>query len=123
MITFTLTDQTDSQTYTLYEAPFEDAEEGGEEMVTTLDGNVYVDFLFTKRTWTREFKFMREADYLTLKGFVDRQRTTYKFPTLTITEFGVSNVPVYVQISERKTTNACGDVEDVQITMRETVQQ
>lgn len=123
MITFTLTDSTDSQTYTFYDAPFEDSEEGGEEMITTLDGNVYVDFIYTKRTWTREFAFMKQADYLTLKGFIDRQRTTYQFPTLTIPEFNVTNVPVYVQISERKTTNACGDVEDVKLTMRETTQQ
>lgn len=123
MITFTLADSVDSQTYTYYQTPFVDAEEGGEEVNTTLDGNVYVDFLYTKRTWEREFAWMSEQDYLTLKAFVDRQKQLYKFPLLSIPEFGVENVPVYIQIDERNTINGCGDVENVKITMRETVQQ
>lgn len=123
MITFTLKDTTDVQTYELYDAPFTDKETGGEESITTLDGNVYVDFIYTKRTWTREFAFLKEADYLALKAFVDHQRTSYKFPLLSISEWNVVDVPVYVQISDRKTTNACGDVVDVKLTMRETVQQ
>lgn len=123
MITFTLTDSKDSKTYILYDAPFTDSEEGGEEAITTLDGNVYVDFLYTKRTWERTFSYMKVQDYLDLKAFVDRQRTTYKFPLLSVPEFGVENVPVYLQISERQTINRCGDVQDVKITMRETVQQ
>lgn len=122
MITFTLTDSQDSQTYQNYEVPFTDSEVGGEESITTLNGNVYVDFVYTKHVWEREFAWMSEADYLALKGFVDRQRTTYKFPLLSIPEFGIENVPVYLTISERNTTNACGMVEDVAITMRETTQ-
>ena len=124
MITFTLTDETDTQTYTLYDVPFTDAEvDGGEEMITTLDGNVYVDFIYTKRQWTRSFAFMTAEDYATLKAFQERQRTTYKFPLLSIPEFNVNEVPVYLQMSERKTINACGMVEDVELTMRETTQQ
>lgn len=123
MITFTLTDSEDSKTYTLYDAPFTDYEEGGEESITTLDGNVYVDFLYTKRTWEREFSYMTEQDYLELKAFVDRQRTKFKFPRLSIPAFGVENIPVYMQISERQTINSCGGVQDVKLTMRETVQQ
>lgn len=124
MISFTLTDSQASVTHELYDAPFTDSEaDGGEEMITTLNGNVYVDFIYTKRIWKRKFSFLREDDYLTLRGFVDRQRTLYKFPLLTIPEFGVTNVPVYLEISERKTTNECGDVVDVTLSMRETVQQ
>lgn len=124
MISFTLTDSQASVTHEFYNAPFTDSEaDRGEEMVTTLDGNVYVDFIYTKRIWKRKFSFLRENDYLALRGFVDRQRTLYKFPLLSIPEFGVENVPVYLEISDRKTTNACGDVVDVTLTMRETVQQ
>lgn len=123
MITFTLTDSEDTETYEWYETPFTDAEEGGEEAITTLDGNVYVDFIYTKRTWERKFAWMYEEDYLKLKAFVDRQRTLYRFPLLSIPEFGVENIPVYLTISERSTINACGTVENVTISMRETVQQ
>lgn len=122
MITLTLSDSTTSKTYKWFNTPFIDSEEGGEEMVTTLDGNVYVDFLYTKRTWEREFAYMKESDYLELKGFVDRQKSLIRFPLLSIPEFGILNIPVYMQISERSTINACGDVENVKITMRETTQ-
>lgn len=124
LITFTLSDSQDTVTHELYDVPFTDAEaSGGEEQITTLNGNVYVDYIYTKRTWTREFAFLKESDYLKLKAFQERQRTTYKFPLLSIPEFNIVNVPVYLQISDRKTTNACGDVVDVTLTMRETVQQ
>lgn len=124
MIEFTLTDTSESVTHTMYDVPFADGEvEGGQEQITTLDGNVYVDFLYKKRVWTRQFAFLREQDYLALKGFADRQYNTYKFPLLSIPQFGIENVPVYLQISERKTTDACGNVIDVTLTMRETTQQ
>lgn len=123
LITFTLTDSQDTVTHTLYDAPFIDAEaSGGEEEIVTLDGNVYVDFIYTKRVWTRKFAFLKETDYLKLKGFQDRQRSTYRFPMLSIPEFGIDNVPVYLKVSERKTTNACGDVVNITLTMRETMQ-
>ena len=124
MITFTLADETDSQTYTMYDVPFTDAEvDDGEEMITTLDGNVYVDFIYVKREWTRSFSYMSEQDYLTIKAFQERQRSTFKFPLLSIPEFNINNVPVYLQISERSTINGCGWVENVELTMRETTQQ
>lgn len=127
MITFTLKDSTNTTgvTYEWYDAPFTDSEINGENEITTLSGDVYVDYLFQKRSWAREFAFMSEDEYLTLKGFVDRQRTLYRFPTLTIkqgTSTIVSDVPVRMTINDRKTTNSCGTVEKVKITMRETVQ-
>lgn len=124
MISFILSDSQETVSYELYDAPFSDAEvNGGESVITTLDGNVYVDFAYNKRIWTREFAFLKEEAYMQLKGFQNRQRETYKFPLLSIPEFGVANVPVYLTISERKTTNSCGDVVDVKLTMRETTQQ
>jgi hypothetical protein len=40
-----------------------------------------------------------------------------------VPEYGVENVPVVMNISARKTINQCLRVEDVEITLRETVQQ
>lgn len=124
MIEFKLTDSQDSVSYTLYDTPFTDSEvSGGEQEITTLSGDVYVDFIYTKRTWVREFAFLKEQDYLRLKAFQERQRTNYKFPLLSIPEFGVENIPVYLRISERQTIDACGNVVNVVLAMRETVQQ
>lgn len=124
MISFSLTDSEDAVSYEMYNAPFTDSEVAtGQESVTTLSGDVYVDFVYTKRTWTREFSYMKESDYLRLKAFYDRQKTTLQFPLLSIPEFGIENVPVYLKISDRKTINSCGAVVDVKLTMRETVQQ
>jgi len=124
VIKFILSDDTDSREYTLYETPFVDKEvEGGEEEITTLNGNVYVDFIYTKRIWERTFSVLSQNEYLALNGFQDIKRTTYKFPYLSIPEFGIDRVPVYLKISERNTINACGMVTDISLIMRETVQQ
>ncbi len=122
-LTLTLTDTQDTVTYTLLEVPFTTEDVTGKSEITTLSGNIYVDYLYNKRQWKHKWKTMSEAQYNKLRGFYDRQLTTYKFPLLSVPEYGVENVPVAMNISARKTVNNCLRVEDVEITLRETVQQ
>lgn len=122
-LTLTLTDAQDAVTYTLLEVPLTTEDVEGKSEITTLGGNVYVDFLYGKRLWRHSWKTMSEAGYNKLRGFYDRQFTNFKFPLLSIPEYGVENVPVSMTISARKTVNNCLRVEDVEITLRETVQQ
>lgn len=122
-LTLTLTDTQDSVTYTLLEVPFTTEDVGGKSEITTLSGNVYVEYLYNKRRWKHKWKSMTAAEYAKLRGFYDRQLSLYKFPLLTIPEYGVSNVPVVMAISARKTVTNCLRVEDVEITLRETTQQ
>lgn len=122
-LTLTLTDTQDTVTYELLEVPFTTEDVVGKSDITTLSGNVYVDFLYDKRRWKHKWKTMSEAEYNKLRGFYDRQLTLYKFPLLSIPEYGIEDVPVVMSISARKTVNNCLRVEDVEITLRETVQQ
>lgn len=122
-LTLTLTDTQDTVTYTLLEVPFTTEDVTGKSEIAVLSGNVYVDYLYNKRRWKHKWKTMSEAEYNKLRGFYDRQLSLYKFPLLSIPEYGVENVPVVMGISARKTVNNCLRVEDVEITLRETTQQ
>ena len=121
-LTLTLTDTQDTVTYTLLEVPLTTEDITGKGEVTTLNGEVYVDYLYNKRRWKHKWKSMTEAEYNKIRGFYDRQLTLYKLPLLSIPEYSVSNVPVVMTISARKTVNNCRGVEDVEITLRESAQ-
>jgi hypothetical protein len=90
--------------------------------VTTLDMNLYTQFIAQKRLWSHTWKYMSEANFNLLKGFYDRQFTLFKYPLLTITEQGVENIVVRMTLSPRNIIDNCGTVEDVQVSFRETVQ-
>lgn len=122
-LTLTLTDTVDTVTYNLLEVPFTTEDVAGKTDITTLSGNVYVDYLYNKRRWIHKWKTMSESEYNKLRGFYDRQLSLYKFPLLSIPEYGIENVPVVMSISARKTVNNCLRVEDVEIKLRETTQQ
>jgi hypothetical protein len=66
---------------------------------------------------------MSEADFNKLKGFYDRQFTLWQYPLVSIPDLGVSNIVVRMSLSPRQVIDNCGTVQNVQITLRETVQQ
>lgn len=121
-LTLTLTDAQDTVTYDLLEVPFTTEDVTGTATVTTLSGNIFTDYLYDKRRWSHKWSWMTEAQYNKLRGFYDRQFSLYKYPLLSIPEYGVENVPVAMEISARKTIDNCLRVEDVEITLRETTQ-
>lgn len=90
--------------------------------VTTLDLNIYVDLLDTKRVWTISWGYMSGADYAALKGFYNRQFTALQFPDVTIPDLSISGVVVRATLSDQNVTDESGLVENVQLTLRETIQ-
>jgi len=90
--------------------------------VTTLDLNVYVDLLSTKRSWTVQWGYMSAEDYAILRGFYNRQFSSLEFPDVTITDLGVSSVVVRATLNDQNVTDESGLVENVQLTLRETIQ-
>lgn len=90
--------------------------------VTTLDLNVYVDLLAKKREWTISWGYMKGEDYTELKAFYDRQFSLLKFPTVSIPDLGVANVVVRATLSEKNVADQSGLIENVELTLRETVQ-
>lgn len=124
-LTLTLTDSNNSVTYNLLEVPLTTDDVVGNTDVTTLDGNVYTDYIYAKRTWKHKWSWMTLDDYNELRGFYDRQFTNYEYPTMTLVEPDGTTITTYVrlEIGGRKMTSKCGTIEDVEITMRETNQQ
>lgn len=90
--------------------------------VTTLDLNLYIDLLSTKRMWTITFGYMTASDYALLRGFYDRQYTALRFPDVTIPDLSVSGVVVRASLTDQNITDQSGLVENVTLTLRETIQ-
>lgn len=124
MIILTLTDDTLSADLQIPEVPITEETVNNDVEVTTLDNNVSV-YIYPdsdKRVWSHTWAYMTETQYDIVKGFRDRQRTLFKYPTLTITEQGITNVPVYMKMSAKNTIDDCGEVANVSITLRESAQ-
>lgn len=90
--------------------------------VTTLDLNLYVDLMNTKKMWTIRWGYMNAEDYAILRSFYDRQYSLLEFPDVTIPDLGVSGVVTRMTISDQDITDESGLVENVTITLQETVQ-
>ena len=90
--------------------------------VTTLDLNVYTDLLNRKRSWTIQWGYMSNIEYTRLRDMVEDQYTSLKLPTLSIPDFSVSNVVVKATLSDHNVTDQSGLVENVELTLRETIQ-
>jgi len=90
--------------------------------VMTLDLNIYVDLLNTKRLWIIRWGYMSASDYQTLRGFYDRQFTLLKFPRVTITDMGITSVVVKATLSDKRITDESGLIENVELVLRETIQ-
>lgn len=124
MITMILTDSTTSATLEALNVPLIENTINNDVEVITLDNNlsVYISPDSDKRVWTHTWAYLSEAEYNTLRGFRDRQRTLFKFPRVTITDQGVSDVPVYMTLNPKSIIDHCGTVEDVTVTLRESAQ-
>ena len=90
--------------------------------VVTLDMNVYVDLLSTKREWTINWGYMSATDYANLRGFYTRQFTALSFPDVTIPDLSIASVVVRATLNEQNITDASGLVENVTLILRETIQ-
>ncbi len=118
-----LSDTVTSATLPELEIPLTETPIEGETRVETLDKNVYVDQFARKRSWQHTFAYMSEENFNILKGFYDRQRTLWQFPTITITKLGVEDVVVdFESMTPRSIIDNCGTVERVSVSFRETVQ-
>lgn len=80
----TLQDDTDTMTFNLLEVPIEDPDIEGATDNTTLNGNVWTDFIYLKKQWLQEWSWLDSEAYEQLRGFYVRQWSDKKYPYLTI---------------------------------------
>lgn len=118
----TLHDSTNSWTSPTPNTPLTEKIIESASEVTTLDMNVYIDVFNIKREWTIQWGYMDAANYALLKAFYTRQFTAFEFPDVTIPDLSVSSVVVRATLSDHVITDESGLVENVTLTLRETVQ-
>ena len=121
-VTFVLTDNTTSESYTNPSPPLTESIVEGATDVVTMDNNMSTYFTANKRVWTHTWAYMSKADFDIVKGFYDRQWTEYKYPLFTCSILGVSAVPCRMSITPRKVIDSCEAVQDVTIALRESAQ-
>lgn len=118
----TLNDDSSSWTSPAPDPPVTEERIEAASEVVTLDLNMYVDLLNTKRVWTIRWGYMNASEYTILKAFYGRQFTDLKFPDVTIPDMNVSSVVVRATLNEQNVTDESGLVENVELTLRETIQ-
>ncbi len=119
-ITTTITDSTGSFVLPYASPPISMEKVDSFTDIVTLGNDMYTDFVNQKRGWKYQLATLTKAQYSSLKGFYDRQYTLYQYPMLTISEYPVTLVTVRMYLNTQEVYNNCGDVEDVEISFRET---
>lgn len=95
-----------------------------EKMVTVepLSGNVYDDYIATKRQWTHTWAYLTPEEYDLLDEIYERMKSTYLYPELTIEGEDVEDLTVKYELSPKNIIDDCGNVEAVTVNFRETRQ-
>ena len=76
-----LADSVDEMIFDLLEVPIEDKDVEGTADNTTIDGNVFTDYLWLKKQFVQKWSLMCEDDYTQLRGFYTRQWQNAEAPT------------------------------------------
>lgn len=120
----TITDSTDTMTFELLEIPIEIKDVEGAVDNTTIDGNVFTDYLYLKRSFEQKWAMMTHADYLQLRGFYERQWQNAEPATVEITrgaDYVLEPIKARLTLADGGIVNACQIHQDVKLSVRETV--
>lgn len=90
--------------------------------VDPLSGNVYRDYMATKRIWSHTWAYLSKDEYDLLHAIYERQKAEWTYPRLTIDGENVANLVVDYTLGQKNIIDDCGTVSDVTITLRETRQ-
>src|SRR5690554_1340413 len=121
-VEITLTDSAGSDSLASLNVPFTETTLEGAVDVQTLDNNISTYFTNNKRSWSHTWAYMSESEYNILKGYYDRQWSSYLYPLLTISELGINNVPVRMYLEPKNIIDNCLTVQNVTVTFRESGQ-
>lgn len=95
-----------------------------EKMTTVepLSGNVYDDYIATKRTWAHTWRYLSENEYALLDEIYERMKSEWTYPQLTIDGENVTDLVVKYELGAKNIIDDCGVVQDVTVSFRETRQ-
>lgn len=91
-------------------------------MVEALSGNVYDDFIATKRVWAHTWAYLTQEEYELLDEIYERMKSEWTYPQLTVEGDGVTDLTVKFELSAKNIIDDCGTVSDVSVSFRETRQ-
>jgi hypothetical protein len=114
-----LTDSTGTTTIAATEVPLTVTPLEIATDVQVLSGNLYTDFIAQKRVWSHTWAYLSEDEYNIIKGFYDRQLSSYIYPRLTIVDEDVNLVTVRMSITPKNIIDNCGVVNDFTVSFRE----
>ena len=117
-----ITDSTGSATLPPLEIPLTLATIEGATDVTTLDFNVYTEFIVQKLLASHTWSYLTEAQFNIIKGYYDRQFTLFEYPSITITELGITDMTARMTLNPQTVIDQCGTVEAVTVSFRESKQ-
>lgn len=126
MIIITIQDSTDSMTFGAnLITPITMDPIINEFDVESIDGNISTYYGSTKRQYSVSLLPMDQDSYATLKAFVKRQYENLKYPQITVEgaqTLNVKNMTAKMTLSGTQIINACGLVDKIQLTFRESKQ-
>lgn len=91
-------------------------------VVETLSGNVYTDYIATKRIYTHTWAYMSKDEFDMIDAIYERQKTLFQYPTVDVEGEGISNMTAQFLLDKKNIIDNCGTVQNVSITLRETRQ-
>lgn len=114
----------DSGTYELppLEVPLTLSKDEGQKRRIPLSGNVYLQYIYTKRIWNHSWAYLRANEYQLIEDIYERQKALRKFPLLTIEGENVTDLVVEFTMGDKNIIDNCGDVENLSVSFRETRQ-
>lgn len=93
--------------------------------VETVDGNISTYYGSTKRMYEIGLIAMDQESYASLKAFITRQYQSLRYPQITVTgadTLNVTNMTAKMTLSDTEVVNACGLVDNIRLTFRESNQ-
>lgn len=126
MYSIYLTDSAGTHELPPLEVPLTRVKNEKQTVVEPLSGNVYQDFIATKRTWSHTWKYLTPEQYDLLDAIYERRKTNGTYPSLTIvsdnSNDNVSSLVVQYELSPKNIIDDCGNVQNVTVSFRETRQ-
>lgn len=121
-----LTDSAGTHELPPLEVPLTRVKNEKKTVVEPLSGNVYEDYIATKRSWAHTWAYLTPEQYDLLDEIYEHRKTDYAYPALTIESDNpndnVSELTVQYELSPKNIIDECGNVQDVTVSFRETRQ-
>lgn len=121
---FEIKDDVATRQYTDFEVSDSAAEDivDNSTDIELLDGNISTYSSPLKHSYSVSIPYITKSQFDELKAFYVRQRTTRKYPIISIPTMGVQNMTARMILNTRNVINKCGIVEGATMSFRESRQ-